>query len=267
MVKRRRPNPPASPDDYGLAFEEVTFPSRYKVTLRGWWLESPSSQGTLILCHGQNGSMEGDLPLGAALCQAGYHVLMFNLRAHGNSEGDKLTFGAFEKEDLLGAVDFAIQQKQAQQVGIIGLSMGAGVAMIAAALTDKINVLVLDGVYAKFLKTVRAVLAQEIPAPLRPLAGVAAQVAVLGASVVTNTRVYQVSPQLWAKHIRHSPILFIHGEKDPLIPIADVQKLADDLSVPYRIWVVPGCGHREAFQKERQAYLEHVVAWLEQHLN
>lgn len=264
MVKRRPPDASDNPGNYGIAYEDVSFSSRYKVQLRGWWLPAREATGhTIIFCHGQNGSMEGDLPQAIPLHEAGYNILMFNLRAHGTSEGSKVTFGAFEKEDLLGAIDFVVQEKGVQRVAVMGFSMGAAVAMIAAALTDKIAVLVLDGVFLRFITAVQAAVGQTLP---KPLAYIVGQLLVLGATVSTNTRMYQVSPLLWAKHIpANIPVLFIHGEKDPIVKLSQVERLAQDLQSPHKVWVAPDSQHREAFKKHREDYQREVLNWLAEH--
>lgn len=268
LIQRRPPDPADDPSRHGMAYEVVSFPSRYKANLRGWWIpyeeQAQIHQGTLIFCHGQNGSMAGDLPLAARLHAIGYNLLLFDLRAHGESEGKYLTYGVFEKEDLLGAVDFLVEEKGIKSVGVIGFSMGASVAMIGAALTDKISVLVVDGIYWKFIDLVQTKIRQRVP---EPFALIGAQIALLGASILSNTRMYQVSPMLWAKHLEGVPTLFIHAEQDRLIPLEAVQKLAADLAAdcPHDIWVAADCDHREAFQKHEAEYVERVAAWLAQH--
>ncbi|KAB2903010.1 MAG: alpha/beta fold hydrolase [Anaerolineae bacterium] len=263
LTRRRPPDPADTPSNYGLRHEEVTFPSRYKAQIRGWWIPAEQPMGTVIFCHGQNGSMDGDLPQAVPFYHAGYNVLMFNFRAHGNSDGKTVTFGVFEKEDLLGAVDFLAQEKGIHKSAVIGFSMGSAVAMIGAALSDKISVLILDGVFWRLLDVMDYWLrSRHIPPPISSFI---ARLAVTGASIRTNTRMFQVSPRLWAKHLNHVPVLFIHGEKDRLIPLADVQKVAADLNGPFKIWVAPDCDHREAFKKHEAEYNRQVLGWLQEH--
>jgi pimeloyl-ACP methyl ester carboxylesterase len=265
LTRRRKPDAPDTPGNYGLPYEEVTFQSRYKTTLRGWWIPAEDPKGTVILCHGQNGSMDADTRQAVPLNHAGYNVLMFNFRAHGTSDGDKVTFGVFEKEDLLGAVDFLHEVKGIEQVAVMGFSMGAAVALIAAALTDKITVLVLDGMFWRFLDVIDRYLQKRLIPP--PLSYVLAQMTVVGASVRTNTRMFQVSPRLWAKHLDPSiPVLFIHGERDFLVTERDVRNVAADLRGEYDIWIAPDSHHREAFDKHEAEYNRRVAAWLGQYL-
>lgn len=257
LTRRRAPDSPTEPS---MPYEAVSFPSRYKATLHGWWIPAPGeAKGTVIFCHGQNGSMEGDLPQAEPLHTAGFNVLLFNFRAHGTSNGDRITYGVFEKEDLLGAIDYLNATYDVDQVAVIGFSMGAAVAMIAAALTPKIAVIVVDGIFLRF--------ADVIARWYRvPLAGILAQGTILGATLLTDTRMFQVSPKLWARHLDHTPVLFIHGENDHLVSLQDVQALAADLQTPYEIWVAPDSDHREAFRKHPQIYNQRVLDWLAKYL-
>ncbi|MDH4137348.1 MAG: hypothetical protein OEW09_11640, partial [Anaerolineae bacterium] len=52
IIRRRVPDPPSDPAQYGLAYEEVTFPSRDGLTLRGWFIPAPEARGTVVFCHG-----------------------------------------------------------------------------------------------------------------------------------------------------------------------------------------------------------------------
>ena len=65
---------------------------------------------TVIMSHGYAGTrLEKGLPalaLAKAIVDAGYHVLMFDFRNSGNSEGNITTVGSLEKEDVLGAIDW-----------------------------------------------------------------------------------------------------------------------------------------------------------------
>lgn len=260
LIKRRTPNPPDHPSNYGMTAEDVQFPSRYKVMLRGWWIPAEQARGTIIFSHGQNGSMEGDLPQAAALHRAGYNLLLFNMRAHGTSEGEQVTFGVFEKEDLLGAIDYVTAQKGVEKVALLGFSMGAGVAMIAAALSDRVSVLVLDGAYLRLIDAVQRGIAERLP---NAIAAILANLFILGATLLTNTRMFQVSPMLWARHLPNIPVLFIHSENDSFARLDEIERLAADLKGPYEIWVAPDCRHREAFLKHEAEYIRRILNWLE----
>src|SRR6202035_4444189 len=98
------------PEQFGLAYESVTFPSRVDaLPLRGWLLLPPSSAAAhtrpVIMVHGkatdrEAGPGDGILGIAAPLVRAGYDVLTFDLRGSGESGGDAFTLGAEEVRDV-----------------------------------------------------------------------------------------------------------------------------------------------------------------------
>jgi pimeloyl-ACP methyl ester carboxylesterase len=89
------------------------------------------------------------LDLGIALQGAGFTVLAFDFRGHGESGGTGSTLGVEEKRDVLGALDYLAELKgvDARRLGVYGVGMGAQAAVRAAADRPSAAVLVLDGLY------------------------------------------------------------------------------------------------------------------------
>src|SRR5215216_4317356 len=74
------------PSDLGLRHEDVSFrPRGDGPLLRGWYLESPSDGPAVAFVHGIGGQRSSDsaVLLGKVLVDAGYDVLLFDLRGHG----------------------------------------------------------------------------------------------------------------------------------------------------------------------------------------
>jgi len=74
-------------------------------------------------------------------------VLLFDLRAHGESDGELLPFGEKEAEDLVGAAAFLQTRPDVdpERIGAMGLSLGAQVSILGAASSDTIQAVVADG--------------------------------------------------------------------------------------------------------------------------
>jgi hypothetical protein len=58
------------------------------------------------------------------------------------------------------------------------------------------------------------------------------------------------------------PLLIIQGDRDPIVPLGHARRLFELAREPKELWVVPGGGHIQAFQ--RQTYRDRFVAWLKQ---
>ncbi len=262
LVRRRAPNAPDVPTNYGIPYVDIQFLARDDTPLVGWWIPSTADmpRGTVIMCHGQAGSMDGDTPQMVPLHAAGFNVLMFNFRAHGHSGGKYLTMGMYEKEDLLGALDYLAEAHGIERAAVLGFSMGAAAAMITASITDRISVIVADGCFVRFKNSMARWLRQR-GVPSYHVAWHIAAWTLAAAALRTGGRIDQVDVALWAKHVK-CPVLFIHGEADPLISRREIETMATLCQGPTDLWMVPNVGHRGAFGKEQKRYNDRIIEWI-----
>lgn len=124
----------STPADKGYTYEEVEFETEDGVTLRGWYIPS-FNRAALIVLHPIASNRLGALGLGALFAKHRYGALMIDLRAHGESGGDLLTFGGDEYLDVSAAVDFLRTRPDVdpQRIGVMGLSLGASASILSAA--------------------------------------------------------------------------------------------------------------------------------------
>jgi pimeloyl-ACP methyl ester carboxylesterase len=266
LLRRRTPDPFDPPTNYDLTYEEVAFFARDGVKLRGWWIPAPDAPATdvptrtVIVCPGQEGSIDGDTAQVVPLHHAGFNVLMFDFRGHGRSDGALVTMGIREKDDLLSAVEYLVRQRGVERVGVLGFSMGAAAALMAAAENRQIVSVVADSSYTSLELTVRRwAEGRRIPAVLHMpiVAGTLTLASLLSGAALRNARPLEAAGQLGER-----PALFIYGERDPLVK---GQEMRQWLRVAPRgdLWIVPGVGHREAYRAAPDAYNRRVVAWFE----
>jgi dipeptidyl aminopeptidase/acylaminoacyl peptidase len=264
LMGRRTPDPPDHPLKYGMVCEDVDFASRDGLRLGGWWIPAPDApRGTVILCPGQNGSMDKDLPQAVPLHDAGFNVLMFDFRAHGRSEGGIVTLGALEQSDLFGAVDYAAGERGADRIGVLGFSMGAGVALMVAAQEPRINAAVVDGAYPRITGLLANWLRiRDIPGPL---ARGLAWLALIAGSLRTQYLITRANPADLIDRLQ-TPTLFIHGDQDPFVSPGEIEALVARVPGPAELWRVADADHREAYVHHTDEYNQRVVAWFERYL-
>ena len=284
LTRRRKPDETRSPAEYGLAFEEVAFPARDGVTLRGWWIPAspvpvpdslPLSQSgrgrvgdrslarAVISLHGQGGSMDPDVQYVPALSVAGFNVLMFDFRAHGRSDGRLSTVGYLERQDALGAVDF-VCSKGIERIGLLGFSMGGIVAMLTAPICTEAKAVISDGGPARLLSATAA-WGVERGAP-RWLSTALAWLMIAVTSLRLRANLFRYEPVRWVGQIAPRPILFIHGDLDRYTPPADLDALVAAAGQPKEMWRVPEAGHRTVDQLDPQEYRRRVVAFFSRYL-
>lgn len=263
VMRRRTPDDPDIPQNYAMPGQEVSFASRDGLRLGGWWIPAEPARGTVILCSGQNGSIDKDIPQARPLHAAGFSVLMFDFRAHGRSEGEQVTLGALEQADLFGALDYLQAEHGTSRAGVLAFSMGAGVALMVAAQDQRIVALVVDGAYTRLAR----ILAGWFQ--VRGFPGVLAQglarLVLVAASLRAQYQLFRANPLDLAARIR-VPVLFIHGERDPFVSSAEITQLAGQVGGPVEVWRVLDAGHREAYKNHPDDYDRRVVDWFERYL-
>ena len=133
-------------DKTALHFREVTFQSKDGLTLFGRFVPS-RNKATLLLIHGLGQASREMLFYAEVLANAGFGIFMFDLRAHGSSDGDTSTNGLCEAEDVTSAVDYLLHRVDVngQRIGALGFGLGAQAILRGALLTENIRAMVLEG--------------------------------------------------------------------------------------------------------------------------
>lgn len=147
-----------TPDKYGLAYTDVTFKTNDGVALSGWLVLGGKDKVIIQSHFGVQCSRCGYTQKGKGLMknalwtddihfleqakylvEAGYSVLMYDLRNHGNSsEGSTpwVTWGQDERKDVLAAVQFISIHPEFKNasIGLLSFCMGAGSSTFAYGL-------------------------------------------------------------------------------------------------------------------------------------
>jgi pimeloyl-ACP methyl ester carboxylesterase len=146
---RRATEAPIDFESMMVRAESVRFPSTDGIDLAGWLIRGAPDRAPIVLCHDLGSSKASLVNVALALSRAGFTVLMFDFRAHGDSAGERSSLGVLEKRDVVGAVDFlgTLEGLETKRIGVFGVGMGAHAAVLAAADRPVLRVLVLDGLY------------------------------------------------------------------------------------------------------------------------
>jgi pimeloyl-ACP methyl ester carboxylesterase len=100
-------------------------------------------KGTILLLHGYMMSKETMLHWALDLAEAGYRAILVDLRGHGQSTGQWITYGAREADDLTQVLDDLERRGAlAGKLGVLGTSYGASVALQLASRDERIEAIV-----------------------------------------------------------------------------------------------------------------------------
>jgi pimeloyl-ACP methyl ester carboxylesterase len=145
---------PDSAASLGLALakvDDVSIRSTDGVRLAGWLFHGSPGMPAIVLCHDLGESRNALMNVAIALNDAGFTVLAFDFRGHGESGGESSTLGVEESRDVMGAVDYVASLAKdgvdPRRIGVFGSGMGAHAAVLAAADRPAVRVLVLDGLW------------------------------------------------------------------------------------------------------------------------
>lgn len=135
-----------TPADYGLHYQAVQFTTTDGITLSGWYIPS-RNRAAVILTHGWSSNRLSMLGQAAVLAQAGFGVLLYDLRGHGESGDSICTRGWREVNDLQAALTYLQTRADIDptRMGAYGLSIGGQISLRVAAQSTAIRAVVADG--------------------------------------------------------------------------------------------------------------------------
>lgn len=252
------------PQDFGLQFEEVTFtPRDGSLKLSGWLMPGAPDAPWLIFVHGINSQRTNAKAVELAsrlVTDDGYNVLMFDLRAHGTSEGDSVTAGQKERYDVLGAYDFAVSRGAVPgRIGLVGQSYGAGLAIMAASLEPGVVAVVADSPFSSVEEKAAVEVAIRTPIPEWAVS-VFMPASRVFADLLYGIELGNLQPVKDVAQLQY-PVLIVHGEADTRTPVSQGRKIYENAPPGSEIWTPPGVEHTKAFEMLPDKYLEHVRAY------
>ncbi|MCA1647692.1 MAG: alpha/beta fold hydrolase [Chloroflexi bacterium] len=257
-----------TPDQYGLAYENVSFRSRGDgLRLDGWLIQPDpvaARRPPVVMVHGwsQNRASEAHahvLDIATHLVHGGHTVLMFDLRGWGTSEGSRFSLGPKEVRDVGGAIDFlGARGLDGDGLDLLGYSMGAATSLMIAPSEPRVRAVIEDSGYAEL----GSILDQHVPEQ-SGLPSIFTPGSVLVGSVLTGANLYAVSPLSGIALLasRGVPLLVIHGEADTLVPVAHGRRLAAMYGLASETYFVPGAEHVRAYEADPAGYLARVDAF------
>lgn len=243
-------------------FEEVAFRTSDGLLLRGWWLPRPGAARTVVALHGHRGARHHCVGVGSALWRRGANVLLFDHRGRGSSEGGAISLGSFEQRDARVAVDFACERAPGVPLGLLGYSMGAAVAILAAARDPRVGAVVADSPFASERGLVRSLLKRQLGPPGFLLAP---PVAALAEAFLPYDP-GEVEPLREVGKLAPRACMFIHGLADETCDPRDSVRLHAAAGEPKELWLVEDAGHCDAYFLDRAAYCRRVADFFEEHL-
>jgi pimeloyl-ACP methyl ester carboxylesterase len=279
-----------TPSDFGLAYEDVSFPSLDGVPLEGWLIPAPRSAKLVVANHPMgfnrcgmpahlqpwqadwalsgNGFEVNFTPDYKILHDAGYNVLAYDLRNHGLSgaaNGGITTGGVMESRDVVGSLNYVRGRPDTRDmtIGLFSRCMGGSSTM--SALTR----------YPEAFERVRCLVS---PQPVTPRVIVERRLGKVGLAdrvdqfdhyvrLRTSVGLGERVPQEWARNVT-VPTFLYQVRADTLTDPSDVQAMFDNIPIAdKKLQWIDGTTARFDGYLEFQRRPEPMLDWFATHMS
>ncbi len=243
MIFHPVPRTEITPKNYGVKYQEVSFPSFDGVTLTGWWIEHPqkdSKRPVLVYCHGNADCVSQLSEVSRIFYDLGVDVLIFDYRSYGTSEKGTLSEEAVDR-DAFSAYRW-VQAKgiKENRMLIWGHSLGSSIAAQLATQTHPAG-LILEGAFPS----------------------------IYAVSRVRNPWLFFPPDMIHdkfetGKYITQKtcPLLMIHAEKDTIIPIELGKRVFEGAAQP-KVWLIAAGINHNDFPSVAYQYKEPIQQFIQ----
>lgn len=214
-----------------------------------------------ILSHGFGCARYGSIKYAELFHKLGFTVLMYDHRNHGMSGKAFTSMGYYEKYDLKRMVDWCYQSFGKECMLIThGESMGAATVLMHLEIDRRVKLAIADCAYSDLKRLIRHQLKQyyHFPGLLIPFVSI---LSFLRAGFYFR----QVSP-IRAVLRTNTPVLFIHGKRDNLVPAYMSKQMYECKRNNKGIYLVAGARHAESYIVNKQGYEDRVREFIGRYL-
>ena len=220
---------------------------------------------TAVIVHGYTDNAVRMLPIGYMYNhQLGYNILLPDLHAHGQSEGDAVQMGWLDRLDVLQWMDTANKLfGDSTRMVVHGISMGAATTMMVSGetLPPYVKCFVEDCGYTSVWDEFKGELKNQFGLPAFPLLYVASWLC----DVKYGWSFHEASALEQVKKCA-LPMLFIHGDADDFVPTWMVHPLYEAKPQPKELWLVPEAAHAVSYKENKMEYTRRVQDFVEKYI-
>lgn len=222
----------ATPDEAGMAYEDVFLTAEDGVRIHGWWVKAVPDRATVLFCHGNAGNISHRLELIDLFHRLGLNVLIFDYRGFGRSEGSPNEAGTYRDGE---AAYRHLREERGIAPGrivIFGRSLGGAVAIELARRVEA-AALVCESTFTS---------AEEMGKLIYPS---------LPVGLLVRNKYDSIS-KVGGLTL---PVLFLHSPEDELVPFEHGRRLFRAAAAPKEFLAIRG-GHGDNFQVSAPLYSE-----------
>ena len=239
--------------------EHFTILSKFGYAIHGEYIQTVKSTKTVILSHGISSNRYGMMRYIPLFQDLGFNILSYDLRGHGESGGKNISYGYFEKHDLVSLVDWLIDKHSEKiSIGTMGVSLGAAVSLQHAGIDPRLTFTIAEASFSDLSELLAYRLKAEYHLPPFPFIPVTAVLC----RAISGMDLYQVSPERAGATIK-TPVFIIHGEDDNYIPPKMSLNIFNSLAASQkRLYHAEGAGHSSSLRADPEEYKRQITIFL-----
>lgn len=224
-----------------------------------WYGANSRAAATIILAHPIRSNRLSMISRARFLYGLGYAVLLIDLQAHGESNGDHITFGYRESYDVSAAVQWVRQRSPNHKVAVIGRSLGGAAALLASP--SGIDAMVLESVYP----TIEEATHNRVQQRAGPLAHLISPMLLLQLPLRLGIAPSQLRP-IDSLPEANCPVLIMSGGLDEHTTQEETERMFAAAESPKELAIFPNAGHVDLHANDQDLYERRVSSFLREHL-
>lgn len=244
-------------DKYINSFDNLKLHS-YKI------LNENTSDNWAIVVHGYTCEGLQMSPYAENFYNAGFNVIVPDLRSHGLSEGNYIGMGWKDRLDIISWINYIINKNSNSKIVLLGVSMGAATVSMTSGeeLPSNVKAIIADCGYTCVFDQFAYQLKRLFSLPKFPIINVS--------SLVTQIKAgYSFKKASAINQVRKSktPMLYIHGDIDDFVPSYMIDELYNATSSPKEKLIIKGAKHAVSHTTDPHTYWNTIFGFINKYLN
>ncbi|MCG8428805.1 MAG: lysophospholipase [Chromatiales bacterium] len=229
--------------------------------VHGWYYPTQAHKACILLMHGIRSNRKEMVGRAIFLQEEGYSSFAVDLQAHGETPGERITYGYQESESAHSAVRFLYTHKGCSKVVSLGSSLG-GAASLLGNKPIEVDGYILEAVYPSIENAVQNRLKIRLGTLGQILAPLLYQQIPLRLGITLNS----LQPVAAIKNV-NSPILIMNGTEDEHTTIEEAKSLYNNAPHPKEFVQIDGASHTDLYNYNRDQYKKAVLDFLSKYVD
>lgn len=248
--------------EFDKTMTPVTIVNKSGMTLHGRYrITNEDNHNWVISVHGYKDDHRFMLPYVMKFYERGMNVFTQDNRAHGLSDGNYISMGWHDKDDVYEWMNEIVRMDPEAKIVVHGISMGGATTMMLSGLNHPAVIgYVEDCGYTSVWDIFKTVINRDYHLPAFPIVNVC--------KLMSNIFLkydYKKASSVNQLTKCNKPILFVHGEKDNFVPLWMGQKCYDAYEGIKDLYIAKEAGHAESMDYYPEEYFDRVFKFIDEH--